>query len=92
MSTYKNVELDEALSEGYNFSVIDLLTDVERDVRVEGEGKDKKRVHVLVINGQDFTYDNKHDRNSDYYRFLNAVQRANKMSGHEVPVVQAQVA
>jgi hypothetical protein len=77
--SFKNSELEAVVSGNYNIlSNIEPDTDLDREVRVEGDGENKKRVHVLIVNEKEFTYDNKHDRNSDYYRLLNVVQRAKK--------------
>lgn len=83
MSAYHNAELGQAIE--VSTIVLEDLTesDISRDKKRVGEGDVARNVFTLTINDAEYEYSTvqrgkkaKHDRNSDYYRIINAMNKA----------------
>lgn len=77
-TNYKNENLTSDIQLG-TIVLEDLdFESVERGKERRGEGDDAKTIHTMGVLGTAYEYGTKHDRNSDYYRLKNQVERSQK--------------
>lgn len=70
-NSYHNTKLDKAV-EGFDLTNLS-AEDITRD---SGKDPDGNRIHTLSVLDTEYVYGDKHQRNSDYYKLLNQINRA----------------